>query len=306
MVNIVYDPTALNLQVYKLEGDECVCTCINPAHQDTHPSSYFNMKTGLFYCHSCGFSANVKEICNITGGYISQIESSSLSSDFTDMENDWQNFLNCPLAMNNPYLMQRKVTNELINEYHILEKPNKIIVPLYNSFKDPVGVLIRHIKAKTMKYQILGEKTFWPRYKWHEYDTHFPVIVTEGVFGALNALKYGLQAFALLGATNIPEFYGNEKFALIGAFDDDEAGYLASINLLTLNLEAKAVYPGVEADEIDYVVWQDIADGHLITDDIQQYKNKFAKNKYKLNVNQRRLNRMLYPKPYKKYKAKRK
>jgi len=305
MSNIVYDPTTLNLQVSRIEGDECVCTCINPAHQDSHPSSYFNLKTGLFYCHSCGFSANIKNICSITGGFISEVEVGTLLNDFADMESDWQNLLNSPHAIDNPYLQLRKVPNELVYEFNILERPNKIIVPICNSFKDPIGVLIRNIKAKTMKYQILGEKTFWPRYKWHEYNKDFPVIVTEGVFGALNAIKCGLQAFSLLGATNIPEFYGNEQYALIGAFDDDDAGYLASINLLTLNLEARAVYPGVEADEIDFTVWQDIVDGHLLTDDMQNFKLKFAKNKYKLNVNQKRLNNLLQPKKYKKYKARR-
>lgn len=276
--DMLYDPIEMNLEVSRFEGNyEAICKCINPVHVDHNPSSYFNMVTGLFFCHACGYSANAKHIIELTGGVIRKSPATLFQHEFLDSENDWQKFLEYPSAVDHPYMQQRKVSNDLILEYNILASHDKIIIPITNSFGDNIGVNIRHLENKKVKYQILGDKDIWPKRNWSEYSRNEPVFVVEGVFGALNALKHGLQTFCILGAANFPTIYGMDEFDYIGVFDDDPAGWKAGYNLLSVEPNAKCAVPGFEADEISVFVWQDLIDGDNLTNDRNYFLDKFDK-----------------------------
>jgi hypothetical protein len=306
MNDLSYDPSELNLEVVRFESHyEAICRCINPVHIDHNPSSYFNMQTGLFFCHSCGFSANVKQICEITGGNVKKVPSNSFQSEFLDGENDWQKFLSYPLAIDHPYMKQRKVSNDLIKEYNILGSEDKIIIPITNSFGDNIGVNIRHLENHKFKYQVLGDKDIWPKVNWHKYDRDKPVFYVEGVFGVLNALRWGLQAFAILGAANFPKVYGMDEFDVIGVFDDDPAGWKASYNLLNAEPNAKCATPGYEADEISFSSWQEFMSGNYVTDDKEYFLSKFE-HRSERKMLDKRLRRLMGIGKKKKYKYKKK
>ena len=48
-----------NLIVVGRYGEEFKVQCLNPAHEDSHPSCYFNVDKGTYYCHSCGYRGSV-------------------------------------------------------------------------------------------------------------------------------------------------------------------------------------------------------------------------------------------------------
>lgn len=288
MDDMLYDPYELNLEVVRFEShSEAICRCINPAHIDHNPSSYFNMDSGLFFCHSCGFSANAKQIVEITGGSVRKSPSSIFQSEYLDSENDWQRFLDYPLATNHEYMLQRKVPNELIEQYNIRGSSDKIIIPITNSFGEYKGVNIRHLNNVKFKYQIFGDKDIWPKVNWHSYDRDKPVFMVEGVFGALNALKHGLQAFSILGAANFPKVYGMDEFDYIGVFDNDAAGWKASYNLLNAEPKAKCAVPGYEADEIKRMSWNAFLNGEYLTDDKYYFLEKFETKSEKMMLDKR-------------------
>lgn len=44
---------------YILKGADCLVKCINPEHEDSHPSMRIDRETGKFNCFSCGFRGNI-------------------------------------------------------------------------------------------------------------------------------------------------------------------------------------------------------------------------------------------------------
>lgn len=264
-----YDVYALNLNVIRAESGEFVCKCINPEHIDTHPSAYFNPRSGLFFCHSCGFSANIYQVAELTDGKIVKTNSNNSTNDFSDTEDDWHKYLTGNLATKNPYLIKRNIPTNLIEQFNIQEFQGGISFPIYNIFNEVVGVQIRYTRANTkIRYRYFGDKTIWPKHNLSEYDFSKPVYITEGIFGALNAIKNGYQAFTIFGSENIPKEYQIGFPNLIGLFDNDLAGYLASMNLLNFVPNSKIYFPGCEADELSGKQWTEIQNGNGLTDDI--------------------------------------
>lgn len=276
----LYDVQQLGLDTVRYEGGEFVCKCINPHHIDSHPSAYFNPYSGLFFCHSCGFAANVKQIAELTGGRIYKIQSNNLLNQYSDLDGDWHKYLTGKIAINNQYLVSRNIPNELIEKYEIQEFSNGVSFPIKNIFNEVVGCLIRYnTNKKKYRYMQYGEKTVWPKQEWNDFDNNKKIYVTEGIFGALNAIKNGYQAFTIFGANVIPREYQLGKSNLVGLFDNDLAGHLASINLLNFNPSALVHIPGCESDELTKEQWIDIDSGNNLTNDIQQVYNLINNSK---------------------------
>ena len=55
----------LKIKFTQTGGDELLILCQNPRHQDLHPSCYINGITGLFHCHSCGFSGPIQRLIKV-------------------------------------------------------------------------------------------------------------------------------------------------------------------------------------------------------------------------------------------------
>lgn len=51
-----------NVPVYKKDRKEAKIRCLNPDHNDKNPSCFINIKTGQFYCFSCGFGGGIKKL----------------------------------------------------------------------------------------------------------------------------------------------------------------------------------------------------------------------------------------------------
>lgn len=50
-----------NLAIYARNGVEFKIQCLNPKHEDSHPSAYFNVEKGAWFCHSCGGRGSIAD-----------------------------------------------------------------------------------------------------------------------------------------------------------------------------------------------------------------------------------------------------
>jgi hypothetical protein len=239
------DPQALGLETFKVSGDEVQVIC--PFHDDHLPSASFNIKKGVMYCYACGISMYARQLADELGGHVYKLKDASLLNQVRD-EREWRQFLHAPLAIDHPYLMKRKVTNDQIKKHQIKKLHNGIAIPLIKRGQT-CGVLVRRTLRErgVPRYIHYGEKPpvfpFGDQFRLQRY----PLLV-EGVFAYLRAELFGIKTFANLGANpsfgNLRYFNGRKPTIL---FDPDFAGYVGAAKFI-LYTGGSAIIPGREVD----------------------------------------------------------
>ncbi len=259
--NYGYDPKTFNLTVKGYSGqNEVIVKCPNPQHTDNNPSACFNTDSGLLFCFSCGYSANITQLSSLAG--FLYIPSKTPKPDYKkDSENLWKDFEKLGVAYNDNYLINRGVTEQNIKDFDI-RKMNKGIVFLFRDSENHLtGCQIRQYYSKP-KYLTFGKRSLWDLRKLNTYDRNEPVYLTEGVFGAIRGYNAGKQTLAVIGAMIKQETVKELAYypRVIGLFDDDLAGYIAGARLLKYVPQAKIIIPGCEADELSIDEWSKIDD----------------------------------------------
>lgn len=248
-----YDPKSLGLEVAGYSSDNEV-TVHCPFHNDSHASASFNIETGLFFCFGqCG-GKNIQQLSNELGQNVNVILIKPVYNK--DVEKTWLRLLDNPLALNNPYLAARRVTNDSVKEFDIRANKHGVIFPIKDTKGKVKGVQIRsttkeyRYRNDLPKYMTFGNKLpLWPLQKQY---THDKVFVCEGVFGAINLIQMGYNAYATLGALlkqDVKKYLNNFE-QVKGLFDSDFAGKLASGRLIKFVPHAYASVNGLEVDEI--------------------------------------------------------
>src|SRR5690554_2405501 len=249
---MIYNPDSLNLQVITYGETEAHCIC--PFHHDTKPSASFNMKSGLFYCFSCGTAHNVQSLAFALNGIVEKIEKYYNDKRSYSTEKSWLKLLHNPLAHDNEYLSKRNVTNDLVNIFQIRCNSHGVIFPITDTNKNVKVVQIRQYK-RYLKYLTFGEKLpVWPLYVEPVESDYHHVMVVEGVFGVINLYRLGVNAFATMGAmmkSGIKDYIHHTH--VFGFFDHDFAGYVAGARLLKFIPRAEIIVPGGEIDNFSYV-----------------------------------------------------
>lgn len=264
-----YDANELGLTVKGYSGNgEVIVTCPSPNHNDNNPSACFNTHTGLLFCFSCGYSANINMLSQL---FNVSIEKKSLSYTKLDSENLWQEFKRARLALDHKYLENRCVTNKEVNDFSIRKIKNGIVFLFHNLKGKFVGCQIRKTDNTTPKYLTFGERICYDLNKYKTYNPEKPIYLTEGVFGMIRGYQSGYQTLAVIGAMLKKEsldFLQNWRY-IYGVFDNDLAGYQAGVKLLRILPQAKIVI-GATADEMSTNEWQNIHDDYLVTGDLLQ------------------------------------
>jgi len=252
----IINPIALGLEVARMSGYEAHCVC--PFHDDHSPSASFNVKKGKLYCFQCQQSWTTVQVAEKLGTSMvfTTLEELDIPMITTEQP-DWSWVHSLPKAYGNSYLASRGVRDALVAAYDIRESNDGVVFPLWDRNGTIIGAQERLYRG-AYKYIFYGERPpIWPMHRLGESPY---VVIVEGIFGVLRARKYGVHAFAIMGAGilrhAIPYFAGFTK--KIGVFDDDPAGHKATKVLLESGIGAQAFAPGAEADEEDDKFWSNI------------------------------------------------
>lgn len=291
----VYDPYALGLTVSRINGVEALVVC--PFHDDHKPSASFNVERGLFICFTCGERGSAAKIAKKLGTDIERVELSTIAVIDTSKDREtWEWVLHCPLARHNEYLIGRGVTEKDVVEYDIREYEHGIAFIFKNEFGVPIGAQLRLSDDDApIRYMTLGGKPpLWPFDKFRQNIYSSSIILVEGNFGAINARRYGVNAYSVIG---VGSAFNSSKLATgfrtrIAVFDDDRAGHRASLELM-VNRKFWAFAPGTEADEEDDSFWRllltkcvisptefaETADCFDILENVWEKRNSYMKRK---------------------------
>lgn len=256
-----YDPWALGLRVGGMSGGEYIVEC--PFHGDSHPSACFNPTSGLFFCFSCGATANASKLSFHLGG---RVVKTTGQSNRKLKRVEWRGIAHAPLAVNHPYLRQRGVSDAQVRRWGIREVPGAVAVPVTDHDGTEVGVILRKIEGQP-RYLYFGDKPpLWPLGWLMELEPGTEVVVVEGVFGKLRAERAKVPAVAVMGAmvqTSVANYL--RRFKVTVMFDNDFGGYSGAGRLLSLVPSARVIVPGLEADELDVPTWRSIYEEGAMT-----------------------------------------
>jgi len=243
---------------FRVKGKDLVISCLNPRHEDSHPSMHVDKQTGLFHCFSCKTKGNIFTHFN---------------KILNTLNLKQQNILNMinnlsPIKLNLPkdakmfketYRNIKPETYEHFDVFKSEEFADRLVLPIYNFKKDIIAFIGRYQYSKLE-----------PKYKVHPSGKSLPlfppaieinsdtIIIVEGMFDLLNLYDKGITnvvcSFGLLsvdkynkklleklipykicGVTKILICYDGDKpgrqaaMRLVNALDEDF--FIDSINL---------------------------------------------------------------------------
>lgn len=268
------------LKDIKPTNKNIMITCIDPLQNGTHkngsqesnPSCGIHMDTGIVNCFTCGYTASFPEFISkcfgkhdagITGykwlakRYIAMEPGSrdiNLKNNVTEVANNSDPIDLWQYRQVHPYMYQRGLTDEIINQFEIGFDTGEqsVVFPVKNFDGNPVFLVSRSVWKKFYKFPAGSTKGnylygLYELWKYYEQGNDIQsVVVCEGIFDCLTAWKYGKPAVALMGAhcskkqlKHLNELPGRE---LIIALDNDVAGEQAARDLRNKLKGKKLIY----------------------------------------------------------------
>lgn len=273
---------------FSIKGHEVMLSCPCPSHvsRDQY-NAKFNMLTGEYISFGlCKktfgrggvhlLSKWLREECGVESRVV-YANDSFLKREVKDEEKrDWRELLSLPLGIDNEYLLSRGVSNDVIEKMGIRADENMVVFPNTDIRGNIVGVNSRYTgKGRKIRYIYEGERT--PLFRMGDimqYDTEKPLVIVEGVFGALNGLKYGYQTAALLGTGGLKDTSILQRFdKVLFGLDRDEAGLLMAEKLVKDKSIVTWLAKPCEYDEIDESGWEEALTE--TTASFLKYKNRW-------------------------------
>lgn len=223
-------------------------TCINPEHEDHHPSMSYSYKYNICKCFSCGASYDIFDligmdynvesfkdkleivdqlypnISNIEFKKFDVIESSNNVIDFTNY------FERCIKNLGETdYLMKRKINPELYKKYNVGydNKKDMVVFPINKNCYFARGV------SNNNKIKSKGTSYLWNEELLENSNKKTLIYVTESIIDSLSleTIDKDVNIVALNGLPNYKRllkvvedknFIGN----LVLAFDNDKSGLM--------------------------------------------------------------------------------
>jgi DNA primase len=231
---------------YNEKGNDYIVKCINPEHDDTHPSMRIDKITGIYNCFSCGYSGNLLRENGVILNKV-DVRSQRILNKIKDFRKP---SLDMPIG-STPYITPfRGISSETLQYFEAFIHPDfesRIVFPL-RDFNNDIAVFIgRHLHTKTADKYLFVPKgidpPLFPAKPIAIYENS--IILVEGIFDAINLIDKGLQnAICAFGTTTL---YSKKKRKLkqekleylkvMGVdtiyimFDGDKAGKEASQDL---------------------------------------------------------------------------
>lgn len=297
-------------------------TCLNPQHDDKHPSMSYDDKRNIVKCFSCNSSYDIISLYALNNNldnstdfkkivedlalkyninYTKMAKMTTLKKDNfpTHKKEDYTKYINkCKKDINkSDYLIKRGLSEEIITKYNIGYdiKERMIVLPISNTCylgrytDDTKGY--KHHKPKGTTNEIFNGKYL------KDSDFKSIVWVTESIIDALSLeeINQDIKAISLNSINNASQLVqeakdNNFKGVFMLAFDTDYNGLNASKELQE-DLEAIGIKSFIFNSEPNKF--------NVVSDDGTEIKNKdinewLLSDKEKLQKNVNGLNDMLY------------
>ncbi len=233
-------------------GQDYLIKCLNPDHEDTHPSCRVDKITGLVHCFSCGFKHNIFKYY----GIFTQNNSIKLKQlkDKLKMLQQTLFGLELPKGATPFNLKFRGISKNTLKHFgafftHEEEKlADRIVFPITDIKGNTVVFVGRHTLSDAQpKYIIFPSNAKMPVFPAKLEENTHSVVLVEGIFDMLNLYDKGLtNAVCVFGTGTLKKdtqrkllpfkVQGVTKIFLM--FDGDKAGRAAAKELKPL-LEAE-------------------------------------------------------------------
>lgn len=230
-------------------GNDYIIKCLNPEHEDMHPSLRIDKELGIFNCYSCGFSGNIYNHFNI---YKNKVHKKSFEIK-NKLEKLYIKNIYIPTGAAPFNRNYRNISGETFIKFGAFTHesfPNRIVFPLYNG----LGKLqvfhsrLLYSEIKEQKYYNKPSHTEIPIFPaFPENRKSNSIILVEGIFDLLFLYDRGVRNVITCFGTAFGNVHNNKKqkenvkklesYKLQGytklfiLFDGDKSGRSASSNL---------------------------------------------------------------------------
>jgi DNA primase len=235
-------------------GQDFLVRCLNPEHDDSHPSMRIDKVTGIFNCFACGFKGNV---------FYFYGETSSLFDVKKELlKRKIQNKRQASISLNLPNTAQKYLGNwrgiraETYARFEAFQASEsdfvgRLCFPIKSLSEKTVCFLGRNFTDEKPKYKVVPSKVKMPLFPKSK-PFHGTMVLVEGIFDVLNLYDKGMENVVCCFGTNqvtadkleLLKIQGVEE--LIIFFDGDDAGQKASQTVKKLcqqvNLPFKNLY----------------------------------------------------------------
>jgi DNA primase len=260
---------------YITQGADLLIKCLNPEHEDSHPSLRVDRLTGVFHCFSCKFKGN---LFKYFGKEVSESDIKTLKLRQKIME------LQRPISIELPSDAKlfnkdyRGISKDTLNSlgafttYEMEEMQDRVVFPIKNISGDTVALLGRYIYSQaTPKYMVRPLKAKLPLFPALPTIRDGGIILVEGIFDAINLIDKGLTNVVCgFGTNTVSELAYGRLFAhlkILGVnkiyvmFDGDQPGNAAAEKLVDLFTEKGFFSEKIEMED-------GVDPGSLSTEDI--------------------------------------
>ncbi|BAV81266.1 DNA primase [Vibrio phage VCPH] len=230
---------------YKEKGEDFLVHCINPEHEDSHPSLRIDHMTGIFHCFSCGVKGNIFE-------WFGEYQSKTYDL-LAEVSREIDNIMIESVGLDIPESSVpfeeefRGIKPEIFQKFYAFthtdpEFVNRVVFPIPDVSGKILGFIGRYTHSNVSpKYRVEPPGAKLPIYPIPQADH---VVFVEGLFDVLNLHDKGLYtACALFGTHNLTGRNIKEKLAPLQAsgvvrvfllLDKDRAGTDSALKLTNL------------------------------------------------------------------------
>ena len=189
---------------YKESNNDYVIHCLNPEHEDTHPSLHIDKETGVFHCWSCNYKGDIYSFF----GEIKDLKTLKVFTILKEIEKNRNKQIEIPkgstsIKMESFRGIPRNVLNKFGAFLHVQYYPDRIVFPVKDSNGDTVGLIGRTYSKESTKpkYMTWPKNVTFPLFPAMPIDRKTSsVVLVEGIFDFLNLYSKGLvNCQAILG-----------------------------------------------------------------------------------------------------------
>lgn len=243
----------LEFTVEKIVSNNAMIKCPHHAEgKEENASCGVHLDTGLYHCFTCQAKGHITDFLSAEEKESYKAQESGrwnldLLKDFAQLQRGFfrpeyktiQEFIQerdkLEFNYEKTYCYLRGVTEEVFNQFYIVETDREVIFPNVNQFGQLISYGVRRIDSKKFYFRTPYDFSV-PKISFGEYQVRNEkeITVVEGYFDALRLWSLGYPSIALqgVGSKEQEEYLADSHHRLINiCLDNDEAGRKAADKL---------------------------------------------------------------------------